>query len=70
MDIIPLKVIASVFKRHQLQENENSMAINRNEIESILSDIYFVIQKGYNFEIRRTLFYQSVTELLLSIYDK
>ncbi|KAK6643674.1 hypothetical protein RUM43_005184 [Polyplax serrata] len=49
---------------------ENSVTLNKNELESIVSDIYFVLKKEAGFEIINSLFYQLVIDILLSIYDQ
>lgn len=70
VDKVQLKVIANVFGRHHLQQMENSVTLNKNELESIVSDIYFVLKKEAGFEITNSLFYQLVIDILLSIYDR
>lgn len=70
MDQLPLRVISGIFERHQLQCTENSVQLDQEELESVLSDIFFVIQREYVFDLDIELASRLMIDFLFSVFDK
>ncbi|XP_058807564.1 dystrophin-like [Phymastichus coffea] len=66
MHYVQIELVAGIFERHRLSVTENSVNLDINEIEDVLSDIYFAAQKenNVNFDVEQS------TKLALSYIFK
>ena len=70
VDQLPLKVISGIFERHQLQSTENSVQLDNEDLESVLSDIFFVIQKEFVFDLDVENAVKLMVNFLFNVFDK
>ncbi|XP_022911861.2 dystrophin-like [Onthophagus taurus] len=70
MDIIPLNLISGIFERHQLNSTENTLRLESYDIEAILSDIYFAVNKQNNLNIDIDLIVELMQNFLYNVCDK
>lgn len=70
MDQLPLKVVSGIFERHHLQSTENSVQLDPEDLESVLSDIFFVVQREYIFDLDVDNAAKLMINYLFNIFDK
>lgn len=70
VDQLPLKVISGIFERHQLQLTENSVQLDHEDLESVLSDIFFVIQRECIFDLDVENAVKLMINFLFNVFDK
>jgi hypothetical protein len=69
-DNLRLGVIAGVFERHKLLVTENSVQLDYNELESVISDIYFVLQKEVLYDLDTSLATELMLNFLFLVFDR
>jgi hypothetical protein len=69
VNTLRLGLIAGVFERHHLQVTENGVILEYSELEAVIFDILFAVQKENLSCIDVDLSTKLMMDLLLNIYD-
>lgn len=70
MNEVPLTVITAVFDRHKLGITEGSLCLESYDLEAVLSDIFFAVNKMNCTKIDVDLATDLMLNFLYNIYDK
>ncbi|XP_063242630.1 dystrophin-like isoform X2 [Bacillus rossius redtenbacheri] len=70
MEYVRLGVVAGVFERHRLHCTENTVVLEGDELESLLSDIFFAAQKETLSQFDVDLTVELAMNLLLNCFDR
>lgn len=72
MNLVPVKIIAGVFDKHQMRTTENNLELSSSELEDIIYDILFAThtstpqQSLINVDLNTEL----ILNFLLSVFDR
>ncbi|KAJ8669714.1 hypothetical protein QAD02_000973 [Eretmocerus hayati] len=69
MNYVQVELIAGIFDRHRLSVTENSVNLDIHEIEDLLSDIYFAIQKENNLDFDAEYLTQLALRYIRNIFN-
>ncbi|XP_034949469.1 dystrophin-like isoform X2 [Chelonus insularis] len=69
MQYVSLEFVIGVFERHKLSVTENSVTLDRSEVEDVVFDIYYAAQKNANATFDLNASTELAVNVLLHVFD-